>query len=168
MRLTESDHIESADWKYLTGWKDRVFPEEGRGFKWSPSRWHILAHDEPQRPIAHLGFNAFSIGLDDQIDVDVVGVGGVVVRPEYQGRGIPGLLFDALHESRRARQLSGWFTLFCPARLVGYYERFGYRKYAGQLTFLQDGVETSTNAFGFMYRGPELAQRWLKVHSHPW
>lgn len=168
MRLTVSDHIGTEDWQYLTGWRDRVFPEEGRGFKWSPSRWHVLAHDVPQRPIAHLGFNAFSIGLDDRADVNVVGVGGVVVRPEYQGRGIPRLLFDTLHESDHARQLAGIFSLFCPHRLTGYYERFGYREYEGRFTFLQDGVETSTDAFVFMYRGPELAHGRLRVHSHPW
>lgn len=145
-----------------------MFPEEGIGFKWSPSRWHILAYADLDQPVAHLGFDAFPVATGDDREVTVIGVGGVVVRPEFQRQGIPRLLFDRLHHAEEARAVSDRFALFCPHWLSGYYEKLGYQPYQGRFTFLQDTVETATDRFAFMYRGGEFEPGSLRVLCHPW
>ena len=92
--------------------------------QWAPLDWHILGL-ESGKPVAHLGFDRFIVN-DAGAKVSVVGIGGVVVRPEFQGKGIPALLFRKLHEDCPENIRSETFTLFCPERLVAYYRKHGY------------------------------------------
>jgi predicted N-acetyltransferase YhbS len=167
MRIEIREGIDDRQWQHLTGWADPVFPIEGRPLQWSPSRWHVLAFDDGEFPVAHIGFDAFAIESGGQV-LKVIGVGGVVVRPELQGKGIPGLLFKELHHSPLAQSLSSTFTLFCPHRLVGYYEGHGYVGFDSEVSFLNKGNVTQSSDFRFMWHGEPLQDVPLKLHCPPW
>lgn len=97
----------------------------------------------------------------------VVGVGGVVVRPEYQGQGIPALLFRELHDQGIRKTGGESFALFCPDRLVMYYERHGYRLHNGDVQFLQWG-EKVVSSFKFMHRGAIEPSGPVELTTAPW
>lgn len=145
-----------------------MFPEEGREILWAAPEWHLLAYSEKGDPIAHLGYASYVIGLDHGRQKTVIGIGGVVVRPEHQGRNIPTALFNHLHHSPHALEISNTFTLFCPMRLGSYYQRHGYVPFAGDFTFLQSNVETSSGDFMLMYRGPDLLTQNIRLEGRPW
>lgn len=87
MRIETQSGIAEQDWAYLTQWKERVFPEEGRGKEWSRVAWHTVAYSQSNDAIGHIGFDGFRVTFNET-ECLVVGIGGVVVRPEYQGQGM--------------------------------------------------------------------------------
>lgn len=157
--------LNEKDGSHLMGWSEQVFPVEGKNLSWSSTSLHVVAR-EKNEPISHLGFGAFLIDTEFE-SLKVVGVGGVVVRPEHQGKNIPSALFSTLHSSELALQISDVFTLFCPHRLVAYYQKVGYILYKGTLTFLQSGNQVKSS-FCFMYRGKCNLGSHIVVPSNPW
>jgi predicted N-acetyltransferase YhbS len=165
MEIEIEDDLGLEDERNLMGWSDQVFPIEGKDLFWSSVPFHIVARNDGE-PIAHVGFGEFLIQSKTE-SLKVVGIGGVVVRPEYQGKNIPNLLFSKLHSSELALGISSIFSLFCPHRLVGYYEKQGYTLHKGTLSYLQPGKQVEST-FCFMYRGQcELGSR-IVVPSNPW
>lgn len=165
MKIETKKGISAADWAHLTEWKERVFPEEGRGKQWSSVSWHSIAYSEGGDPVGHIGFDRFDIVVDSEC-LSVIGVGGVVVRPEYQGRRIPALLFDKVHNEGGDNLGLDVFILFCPARLVPYYEKHGYRQHMGPVNFLQYGEQVQST-FEFMHRGLASANS-VELRCAPW
>lgn len=166
MRIETKKGISKEEWAYLTQWKERVFPEEGRGKEWSQVSFHTIAYAADGSPIGHIGFDGFNIRVNSD-NLLVVGVGGVVVRPEYQGRGIPSLLFREVHEQGEKIIGSNVFNLFCPDRLVHYYKKHGYRLYSGGVQFFQRGRQVASN-FNFMFRGGTIERGVIELQTAPW
>lgn len=168
MEIKLVDELSDSENRHLFHWRERVFPIEGKELTWAQSAWHLLAFDGGEMPIAHLGYGNFSIFIDGLYREQVVGVGGVVARPEVQGKNIPSNLFNHLHESAHALALSKVFTLFCPERLIGYYQKHGYIAFGGELSFLQGGSQTTSENFMFMSYGRPLSAHTIKIESEPW
>lgn len=152
--------------QHLTGWRERVFPEEGIGKQWREVRWHLYVWDKDRLPIAHLGFEGIDIQADGE-PLRVAGIGGVVVRPDYQGQGIPATMFEHLHREAPALAQTEVFALFCPERLTDYYARHGYRRFTGKLTFMQFG-EAVESRFVFMTRGDHKPAAHIRIDGPPW
>lgn len=153
--------LSDAQQQSLFHWRERVFPEEGRGKEWAQSRWHLVA-SEDAAAVGHIGFNLFEI-LADGRSLSTLGVGGVVARPEYQGQGIVARLFERLHQ----KSPDELFSLFCPPYLVPYYRRYGYRRQTGQVWMLQQG-EPVRSRFAFMSRGELDAEAEVRLTTAPW
>lgn len=139
--------------------------------QWAQPEWHVVASDSKGNAIGHIGFDEFQIAVGGAT-ISVVGIGGVVVRPEYQGQGIPAKLFDYLHRDAGNYVKAEAFTLFCPQRLVSYYQKHGYHLHEGECYFMQNEVSVLSN-FQFMYRGKEIAQLvsrtgTIRIPSIPW
>ncbi len=168
MRIQRVKELSERDNDLLFHWRERVFPHEGAEFTWSAHEWSLVAYDAEAAPVAHLGYAGYRIELDGDREQDVVGVGGVVVRPEYQGQHIPGLLFERLHGSRHALEISPVFTLFCPLRLESYYQRHGYTSFQGDVSFMQGPVRTRSEDLLFMHRGLVGDSGVLRLQCEPW
>lgn len=166
MRVEIKKGISKEEWAYLTQWKERVFPEEGRGKEWSQVSWHAVAYADDGSPVGHIGFDGFDVNVNSA-EYLVIGVGGVVVRPEYQGQGIPALLFQEVHSQGEQVVGSEIFTLFCPDRLVPYYEKHGYCLYNGGVRFPQHGKRVSSS-FNFMVKGVSLGDGVIDLKTAPW
>ncbi len=166
MRIAIEESFPDDYRQHLTGWRERVFPEEGIGKQWREVRWHIYAWDKDKLPIAHLGFEGIDIRADGE-PLRVTGIGGVVVRPEHQGQGIPVRLFEHLHREAPALTQTEVFALFCPQRLAAYYARHGYRTFTGTLTFEQFG-QPVTSQFEFMTRGYPHSPAHIVIEGPPW
>lgn len=166
MEIQITEKIDPGHWHHLTQWRERVFPEEGIGKEWTEVSWHLLAFADDQNPVAHVGFDVFDI-LIDGVKQKIIGVGGVVVRPEYQGQGIPAILFESLHE--QGFEITGVdiYALFCPSRLGAYYSRHGYLRHNGEVWFVQNGV-TVLSQFEFMHRGGIAQSAYIELLSPPW
>ncbi len=157
--------LSKEDERHLMAWGEQVFPIEGKSLSWSSTPLHVVARNKNE-PIAHLGFGEFIIQTESD-SLKVVGVGGVVVRPEHQRKNIPSALFSVLHSSESALRISHIFTLFCPLRLVTYYEKLGYTLYRGTSSFIQAGSQVKSS-FCFMYRGQCNLGSEIVIPSNPW
>lgn len=163
MKLEVTRSMADENWRYLTNWSERVFPDEGLGIQWAECRWHILAYDDDNRPVSHLAFDRFELVADQQT-MPVTGVGGVLVRPEYQGQGVPAELFDKLHSSAPPITGSPLFALFCPERLVSYYQRHGYSAFSGEVILAQK----PDHRFRLMTHGQDFNPTSVEIPDKPW
>ena len=168
MKIQLAKELSKQDSDLLFHWRERVFPHEGAKLDWSQPDWHLVASDSESVPVAHLGYSGYLVELDGEEEQTVVGVGGVVVRPEYQGQHIPGLLFEHLHGSRHALEISSIFTLFCPFRLERYYRKHGYKSFQGDVSFMQGPVRTRSENIRFMHRGSLEGSRTVRLRCEPW
>ena len=159
--------IEKMDSNHLFHWNDNVFPAEGREFTWAEPQRHIIVKDRGLA-IGHIGFGVFKVVGDEDENKEVIGVGGVVVRPEYHGQGIPGKMFEVLNATDTLNSASTVKTLFCPSRLTGYYKRHGYKEYCHSVKFIQNEGYTEASEFRFMVRGNFGLSCGLSIPSYPW
>lgn len=157
--------LTAAEREQLFEWADRVFPAEGSKYSWSQPTHHVVAY-ESGNPVAHLGFGRYEI-IDGGHPVAVIGVGGVVVRPECQGKRIPQRLFDFLHRASDLDARDTPCTLFCPARLEPYYAKHGYRIYTGEVYIPGDGG-SNLFEFRFMYCGDVEFSPTITLLTDPW
>ena len=166
MDIFIEDFLSADDRVNLFEWSESVFPAEGRGFTWAKPTHHVVARENGSA-IAHIGFAAFTI--IHETELPVIGVGGVVVRPEHQGKNIPSILFETLHAATTLDVRNSISTLFCPQRLIPYYEKQGYQEHQQGFRFLQDGNYVETSQFQLMVRGcPVRWNRTVSIPSNPW
>ena len=158
--------LSEADTESLFGWDENIFPAEGRKFSWEHPSHHIIARVDGNA-VAHIGIGHFVVRSKDA-SIDVIGVGGVVVRREFQGQGLPRILFAELATTDTLRADQKPATLFCPERLVTYYEQHGFRRYEDAVAVLQHGRYVDAAPFAFMLRGSAPLTGALQVPSAPW
>jgi predicted N-acetyltransferase YhbS len=166
MEIFIQTEISVEESEQLFGWDERVFPIEGRAYSWAKSKCHIIAKDKGVA-IGHIGFGQFQINAGET-EKNVIGVGGVVVRPEYQGKKIPEKMFETLNNTDSLNSRNMIKALFCPRGLIPYYERHGYKEYCHPVSFLQGDNYTATNKFCFMIRGDIGLSCAVSIPSNPW
>lgn len=166
MKIIIQKGIEKSEEDYLERWGEQVFPIEGRNYTWSPASHHVIARDGTT-PVGHIGFGEFNIQTGGN-SLTVIGVGGVVVRPEYQGKNIPAKMFKALHEAIALSAHTRLFTLFCPKRLVTYYNKHGYTLYEGKVMFMQNKQLVPSAQFCFMHYGSNVLGSFVHLTTEPW
>ncbi len=158
LSVNDSDH--------LFKWSDCVFPAEGLRFVWARPERHIVAFVNDSA-VGHIGFGRFSV-YDGEDRKDVIGVGGVVVRPEFQGQRIPKKMFNLLNTTEVLDSAHLPKTLFCPKRLVSYYARHGYSEFGYPLKFKQDWGFVESSEFSFMVKGELGFSCAVSIPSYPW
>ena len=144
--------------------RDR-FPIEGKEYQWAKPKRHIVARKNGLA-VGHIGFGRFQ--LCGSKDIDVIGVGGVVVRPEFQGQKVPKKMFNALQATTELDADKILKTLFCPHRLIPYYKGHNFEVYPGSVQFFQSGVYTKSEKFTLMFRGELSCSGGIKIPSCPW
>ena len=109
----------------LFGWGEMIFGIEDAAFRWRPKELHFITEEE-WRALSHVGLVRAKVRAGGR-EVTVGGVGGVVTRPEAQGRH---LVHAAMQEAARymcADMGVEFGMLFCLPRLAPFYERQGWR-----------------------------------------
>lgn len=167
MQIKIVNGLSKEHWDFLTNNNPYAFPREGHEMQWQDSQWHVVALNEQQMPIANIGFVGVNLQTGEQ-SKHVVGVGGVIVKPEFRGQHLPAKLFDTLHQSSLALSISKTFTLFCPFRLEDYYARVGYRSLNVLVEFMQNGKMTHSTDFTFMHYGDLLPECPVNISTLPW
>jgi hypothetical protein len=109
----------------LFGWGENIFGIEDANYRWRPKDYHFIT-EEDGRPLSHVGVLKTTVRAGEAA-VTVGGVGGVVTRPEAQGR-------HYVHAAMRqaadfiCKELGAEFgMLFCLPRLAPFYARQGWQ-----------------------------------------
>lgn len=165
MKAIVKESLTREEENTLFRWKEQVFPIEARDFTWRKPERHIVIYQETA-PIAHLGFGIFELEVNDK-KMKTIGVGGVVVRPEFQKQYIPTILFGTLHDLDLSLETEAVYSLFCPQRLTNYYSHHGYNLISDKVEFLQRGKLVDAGSAKFMVRGA-IPKGDVKIMSEPW
>jgi predicted N-acetyltransferase YhbS len=120
VRLTQ---YSTADQEEILGDGDDPFGVAFTGLTWLPKDEHFGVR-HAGRLVAHTGLLRLPITIGDA-RTEVVGVGGVAVAPDLQGRGLARLVVTAALEHARTMGPEH-ALLFCRPPLVPLYERLGW------------------------------------------
>lgn len=106
-------------------WGQDIFGIEDRDYRWRPKDYHFIT-EEDGRPLSHVGVVQAWVDVNGR-RLRVGGIGGVVTRPEAQGRH---LVHAAMQQASAfiCHELGAEFgMLFCLPRLEPFYARQGWQ-----------------------------------------
>ena len=119
-----AEALTDGEWQALFGWGENIFGTEDAGYRWRPKDYHFIT-EEDGRVLSHVGVVKTAVRAGGR-EVTVGGVGGVVTRPEAQGRR---LVHAAMLQAAGfiCHELGAEFgMLFCLPRLAPFYARQGW------------------------------------------
>lgn len=104
---------------------------------WRPKTHHVVARSDDGLALASAGTLVVEVEVADE-RFEVIGVGGVLVKAEYRGRGLARTVVAAV--LARASDLGLDFALlFCHDDRSGLYEKLGFTRVGGPVTVEQPG-----------------------------
>jgi hypothetical protein len=109
----------------LFGWGEDIFGVEDRLYTWRPKDYHFITEDEG-RPLSHVGVLKTTVKAGGR-DVTVAGIGGVVTRPEAQGRRYVHAAMKRATAFMCDELKTDAGMLFCLPRLSPFYAGQGWR-----------------------------------------
>ncbi|MFD9324136.1 GNAT family N-acetyltransferase [Streptomyces sp. NPDC060053] len=112
-----------AEQDEILGGGDDPFGVAATGLRWLSKEDHFGVR-QGDRLVAHAGLLRLSVSVDD-IETQVVGVGGVAVAPDVRGQGLARLVIAAALEHARTMG-PRHAILFCRPPLVPLYQRLGW------------------------------------------
>jgi GNAT superfamily N-acetyltransferase len=130
VRLVEQLSPEEAH--RLFGWGENIFDTAHLDLTYrakTPHDRRFLLYDEQNAPVSHAGVLKHHARANGK-HVLIGGIGGVVTVPGAQRRGHAALLLRHATDFLREEWKVDFALLFCIDRMVGYYERLGWRKVA--------------------------------------
>ena len=107
-------------------------------FEWAEAHWHVFGM-LAGRPVSYAEFTLCDAMTDDKRTA-ILGLVGLGTAPDHQGRGFATKLMAAVREYR-GKERAGLGLLVCDSDLVGFYEKCGWREFAGELLVCNHGEE---------------------------
>ena len=138
VQAIELSGVDSGEWRALQGDEAHPWGGEAEALVWADKERHVGVRGERGELLALAGALVAHVKVDAGEPFPVVGIGGVIVRPEMRGRGLAKLVIDAI--LRVAEGLGPERAmLFCRAPLVALYEGFGFREIEAPVSAEQPG-----------------------------
>ena len=109
--------------------------------KWAFPQWRIMIRDVDHQLVSHVGALT-RLGLGDDKEILIGGIGGVETHPSQRGKGYAGAGVRRAIEFLHQQMEVDMTLLFCSPQLLSYYRRFGFCSFAGDTLVRQDGGKT--------------------------
>jgi GNAT superfamily N-acetyltransferase len=167
VEITRTEDLSAERLRHLYGWGKDIFGADDLKLQWRPKTLHFLLFDDGEL-VSHVGVLRHTVSAGGN-PVAVGGVGGVVTRPEAQGKGYARTLM---------RRAAGFFEndwkveaglLFCLSRMIPYYEALGWQKIEETVLIEQPegAIESPMNIMVLPFGGawPSGA---VELESFPW
>lgn len=146
-----------ADQEQILGSGDDPFGVASAGLTWSPKEEHFgIRHKD--RLVAHTGLLRLPVTIGGA-ETEVVGVGGVAVAPDLQGRGLARIVVTAALDHARTMGPEH-ALLFCRPALVPLYRRLGWHPLDQGVQVEQPGDRLVTMPLRTMVTPLHEAARW--------
>ncbi len=157
VRAVEIPEVGSAAWRALQGEEPQPWGGEAEALAWAPKTSYVGVPGEDGELLAIAAALVADVTAGGQ-PFPVVGVGGVIVRPDMRGRGLARMVVEAIL-ALAGRLGPERAMLFCREPLVAMYERFGFQRIEEPVTAAQPGgrIEMPLRA---MWRPLHPGARW--------
>lgn len=123
MRFAET--LTDEERQSLFGWGEMIFGIEDAAYRWRPKELHFVT-EEDGCAVSHVGLVKTTVWAGGY-EVTVGGVGGVVTRPETQGRRLAHAAMSEAARYMRSELGVEFGMLFCLPHLAPFYERQGWQ-----------------------------------------
>ncbi len=142
----------------------------GRHLEWDTPEWCVRVHDGGGGALVSFAGVYLRDATLDGNPALIGGVGNVKTHPAARGRGFAA---DAVRRAAEFFDANGaaFGLLVCRAELVAYYERLGWRPFAGRLVVRQRGEATDFTLNGVMtlaVRADAPAAGMIDLYGPPW
>lgn len=125
MELVELGSLSERDWAHLIDGEHEPWGAEGAGLAWREKDRHFAWRERDGRLIAVVGAVIATVEIESVGDIEVVGVGSLIVTRSRRGGGLMSSLVDAV--LRLAEGLGpDRAMLFCRPQLAAVYRRLGF------------------------------------------
>jgi predicted GNAT family N-acyltransferase len=151
----------------LLGWGSDIFKTEHLDLIWRPKAEQLVLY-EGETPISTCGLLRQTVELCTAA-LDVGGIGGVVTRPEFRGRGYGGQLLEEALRIFREEYLLDAAMLFCREELVPFYRERGWQVLEAPVSILQatGTVTCPTPVMVYPFQSPWPSGP-VHIDSLPW
>lgn len=166
--IRQSDTITDEERERLFNWGENIFGIEAHALSWRGKDLHFFM-DVDGEPLSHASLLKHEIQVGGRA-VMVAGLGGVVTRPEAQGRGYARRLVEHAAEffAREWKVEAG--LLFCLPRMVSYYAALGWQSIKEPVLIEQPSgqIEAPLPAMVLPCEGHEWPAGRVELRSLPW
>ncbi len=132
-----SEHeLQPEDREALEEWSRELFGEAEDKYDWARPDWRVLVR-EAGVLAAHAAISQRTVSANGE-PARVGGIGGVMSPRKFQGKGHAKIAMLRTHEYMRETLGLEFGFLFCSAPLLRYYQRLGWERIEGPVTFAQD------------------------------
>jgi len=168
VELRVSDAMTEEEQERLFRWGEAIFGPHDGLYQWRPKTLHVYV-EEGGRVVGHVGLLEETVRAGGE-EVRVCGVGGVVTRPEAQGRGHARRAMLRAHEIMRDETAAEFGMLYCRDELVPFYAALGWQLVADENEFGQPAGPTLSpfNVMVLSLRGRRWPAGRVVVEGLPW
>jgi GNAT superfamily N-acetyltransferase len=124
LEIQISDSYSPAEKNDLAGGEPDPSETHPYALQWRPTEKHIFIAEGGMR-ICHVGLVCETVEVNGN-PVAVAGIGGVLARREYRGRGYSRLAIEAAEDFVRREMAVKFILLFCRPALQSLYEHLGW------------------------------------------
>jgi predicted GNAT family N-acyltransferase len=168
MEIRLVTNLSEAENQQLFEWGPDVFGAEALKLQWRPKDWHFLVYANDQL-VSHVGVVKHIVTVGKQ-QVTVGGIGGVVTVPAAQGKGYASAALQQATKFMYEELMVEFGMLFCLARMVPFYQRFGWQEVREPVLIDQPSGKIPSPLAVMVL--PCRSQTWptgpVKLESLPW
>jgi predicted N-acetyltransferase YhbS len=125
VRLVELDKITDSNWQQIIAGEPEPWGGVAEAVQWRETSHNLGLCDNAGNLVAHAGLVLAEVRVAD-VQLQVAGVGGVIVTRSARGRGLARMLIERVLEI--AHELDAELAmLFCLPANIGLYVKFGFQ-----------------------------------------
>ncbi len=160
--------VRPEDRETLEQWTRELFGDAEEKYDWARPDWRILVRVDGVLA-AHAAITQRTISANEE-PARVGGIGSVMSPPEFQGKGHAKAAMLRAHEFMRETLGLEFGFLFCSAHLLRYYQRLGWERIDGPVSFAQDDGDATWQEETMVL--PLTGRSWpgppVDINGRPW
>lgn len=165
--IRRADILTDEERERLFLWGEDIFGVGSLAVRWRPKETHFFM-DVDGQPLSHVGLLKHEVSVGGK-PLTVAGVGGVVTRPEAQGRGYARRLLQHATEVFANEWKVDAGLLFCLPRLQPYYAALGWQPVTDEVRVEeQEKVTIPLNVMVLPCGVREWPAGEVELQSRPW
>lgn len=152
----------------ITHWLIAVFLDEDDDTAWASVDWHILGWIDDEL-VGHVDVLRRLV-LVREVKVTVAGIGGVVTKATWRGKGLGSRLMREAQRFMREGMAVDFGLLMCDQAMISFYESLGWHVVDGPLLYHQpSGQELFEDAvMVYPITEAEFPEGEIDVQGYPW
>lgn len=162
---TEMDYQLKKD---INEWLISEFIEDDDNTTWSDVDWHILGWFDDQL-ISHLDILERIVNVDE-VKILIAGIGGVVTKYEWRGKGIASHLMRKTQQFLAQKLSVEYGLLMCGQDRTSFYQGLGWKIVENQLEYDQPTGKEIFDDHVMVYpiKHNDFPSGKIDVHGYPW